>query len=61
MVLRKTNKIRATSQPSGEYHHLELRAIELPKMGNPLVNYNGIAQKMVKNDLDFAFDHLQMS
>ena len=43
------------------YHRLELRIIELPNNRNPLVNYNGITQKMVKNDPDFSFDHLQMS
>ena len=31
MVLRETNKIRGSSQPSDEYHHLELTVIELTK------------------------------
>ena len=31
MVLRETNKSRGSSQPSDEYHHLELTVIELPK------------------------------
>ena len=36
-------------------------AIELPKNGKSFVNYNGVSQKMIKNDPDFSFDHLQMS
>ena len=34
MVLMEMNEIRGTPQPSEEYHHLELRAVELPKIRN---------------------------
>ena len=34
MVLTEMDKIRGTSQPSEGYHHLELRAVELPKIRN---------------------------
>ena len=33
MALWEMNKILGTPQPSGEYHHLELRGIELPQNG----------------------------
>ena len=43
MSLWEMNKILGTPQPSDEYHHLELRGIELQKSGksNPCV-YNRI-------------------
>ena len=34
MVLMETNKIRSTTKPSEEYHHLGLRDTELPKIQN---------------------------